>query len=705
MASESDSLFSFADSVEFSTGQFEAAGETTTAHGTTLGAEDICRALEAAEQVSYHWSIATDEIIWSANAERILGCKVENISSGRRFANLLDNNNFTSRYDTVMRGKDKDTGSGVGFTIEYLLKPRGRQADTSAWIEDVGRWYADKNGSPSDVYGIMRLSDSRHMRDQEMSYLSSCDPLTGMMNRSRMGDALRDAITVATNDKNPCAFAILAVNNLDVMNEAYGYEVADEVIIELGQRLRKVMRVGDAIARYSGSKFGIILNGCKSDELHMALERFMRAVRDSVIETKLGPVWALLSIGAVSLPALGDEVPTAIAHAEEALSEAFRQPGDSKVVFISSDVRKARRALNARCATEIVACLRNSLFKLAFQPICDAHTGAVVMHEALLRMSDSTGAMITASHLVPIAEQLGLIRLIDRAVLQLALHTLETHPDSKLSVNISATTANDPRWNAQLLEMIAAVPELACRLVLEVTETTALGDVAALREFMQGVRATGCGIALDDFGAGYTSYRNIKELPLSHIKLDGAYCQSLASSNGNRMFVESLVNLANAFNLQIIAEWVETESDAHILRDLGVHFLQGHYWGEPSVVAPWARVQSLNFELDATPNASVAPEDLIEDGLVPAAVAVVTDEPLREEQMTEAEAEQMAEPETIFATASGSQTSVDDVDEELDWSEPEEGLSKLKQALAELNAAFGPAANEAVPMEEQRLAS
>jgi diguanylate cyclase (GGDEF)-like protein len=694
LSSESDHLFSFADSSEPDAAHFVQGTETPT-HAEPLQWDEMCRAVEAAEQVFYHWSIASDAISWSANVEQVLGCKIENLSTGRRFANLLDSNNFTSRYDTVMRGKDKDMGTGVPFEIEYQLKPKGRQADTSAWIEDVGRWYADENGSPSDVYGIMRVSDARHNRDQEMSYLSSCDPLTGMMNRSRMGDALKDAISVATNDKNPCAFAILAVNNLDVMNEAYGYEVADEVIIELGQRLRRVMRIGDAIARYSGSKFGIILNNCKAEELQNALERFMRAVRDSVIETKLGPVWALLSIGAVSLPALGDNVQTAIAHAEEALSEAFRQPGDSKIVYTSSEVRKNRRALNARCATEIVACLRNNLFKLAFQPICDARTGDVVMHEALLRMADSTGAMITASHLVPIAEQLGLVRLIDRAVLQLALHTLETYPDSKLSVNISATTANDPRWNAQLLEMIAAVPELACRLVIEVTETTALGDIDALREFMLGVRATGCGIALDDFGAGYTSYRNIKELPLSHIKLDGTYCQSLASSDSNRMFVESLVRIANAFNLKIVAEWVETQSDAQILRDLGVNFLQGHYWGEPSVVAPWARVENLNFEL-----APPAPTDQ--------RMKTADDESagLADESNTEAAADDEL-IEQSFSEVSGTETAEDVTlgTEDMDWSEPEQGLSKLRQALAELNAAFRPAANEATPAEEQRLAS
>jgi diguanylate cyclase (GGDEF)-like protein len=565
-----------------------------TAH---LDAGRMARALGSADQATYHWDIATDRITWSSNVRDLLGLDANQLATGRQFAAYLDSENFTSRYDTVLRSSKRDGGAGVKYEIEYRFLPLGKHQDHAIWIEDSGCWFGNTEHGPREAYGTMRLANERHQRDQELQYLSNCDPLTGMMNRARMADALGEAISVATTNKNPCAFAIVAVNNLDVMNEAYGYEVADEVIVALGQRLRHVMRVGDGIARYSGSKFGVILNGCKPDELNAALERFMRAVRDSVIETKMGPVWALLSIGAISLPALGNNAQTAIAHAEEALSEAFRLPGDGYVVYTSSEERRARRLLNARCATEIVSCLRDGLFKLAFQPIIDIKSGEVIMHEALLRMADTTGALITAGHLVPIAERLGLIRLIDRAVLQLALQTLQSYPDAKLSVNISATTVVDPRWNAQLLEMIAAAPEPASRLVLEITETASLADITTSNAFATSLRDLGCGVALDDFGAGYTSYRNLKELPLSHIKLDGSFCTNLASGGDNHVFVKSMVDLSHAFGLLVIAEWVETEADAQILQSLGVDCLQGNLFGEPSIAAPWDARNDANFQL------------------------------------------------------------------------------------------------------------
>ena len=577
----------------------EEAVEDRLPPAETIAVQNMERALNYAGQVSYHWDIGSDLIRWSANAPAVLMVQPDTVTTGRKFAGMMDSENFFSRYDTVLRSSQRDSGDGVPYEIEYRLKPEPDSETPGPWIEDTGRWFAGADGKPKEALGVMRIANERHSRDQHMSFLSNCDPLTGMMNRARLTEALGEAIEVAHTDKVPCAFAILAVNNLDVMNEAYGYEVADEVIVALGQRLRQVMRMGDGIARYSGSKFAIILNSCKPDELSTALERFMRAVRDSVIETRLGPVWALLSIGAVSLPALGDTAAQAIAHSEEALSEAFRLPSDGYVIFTSSEERKARRLLNARCATEIVSCLRDGLFKLAFQPVFDAHTGEVQFHEALLRMADTTGALITAGHLVPIAERLGLIRLIDRAVLQLALKTLQTYPLAKLSVNISATTVNDLRWHQQLLDMIAATPDAAARLIVEITETAALGNLATSQAFCAALQSLGCGVALDDFGAGYTSYRNLKELALSHVKLDGSFCCNLQPGGENQVFVHSMVELAKAFGLRVIAEWVDTPEDVQTLASMGVDCLQGNLLGEASITPPWGSEAEAAFTIEA----------------------------------------------------------------------------------------------------------
>ncbi len=572
----------------------------------------ILRAHAAAGSAAYCWNVIDDTISWSGNAGEVLQCDVSVITTGRKFADFLDSSNVTSRYDTVMGASHRETRvDGIPFEIEYRFRPKGRQNQQSLWVEDCGRWYGTAETGPALVYGTLRVIENRHIHDQEMNFLASSDDLTGMMNRARMLKALDEAIAHARGEKTSCAFVLLAVNNLDVMNDTYGYEVADEVIAAIAERLRKVMRIGDAIARYSRAKFGIILNGCRPDELAPALERFMRAIRDNVIETSLGPIWALISIGAVNLPATADTAPTAAACAEEALSEALQLPGDGYSLYESSEQKTAERLLNARCATEIVSCLRGDRFKLAFQPVCEAKDGKPFFHEALLRMQDSTGELVTAGHLVPVAEKLGLIRLIDRAVVQLALSTLARHPLATLSINLSATTVRDPRWNAQILDALASAPELSSRLFVEVTETAALADCPGTRAFLKDLQNAGCRIAIDDFGAGLTSYRNLKELPVSVIKLDGSLCRKLSEAGGNGVYVRSMVELAHALGMKVVGEWVESQEEAEALAEIGVDFLQGNLVGEPSIIEPWEKSEgeeSLQFEVAPETETEIAAE-------------------------------------------------------------------------------------------------
>ena len=572
---------------------------------------DLKQALKAAGEAAYRWNIETDEILWSANAPEILGCSVAAIGTGKHFASLLDIENVTTRYETVMNSKARDDGRGVPFQIEYLFRSLGRNNSESIWLEDAGRWQTGLDGIPKTVFGTVRRIDERHRQDQHLNFLGNCDPLTGMMNRGRMTEALGEAIAVAKKSDGNCAFAIASVNNLPIVNEAYGFEVADEVIVAAGRRLRQAMRNGDGIARYSGGKFGIILNDCNEEELNTAMRRYLSVIRDNVIETAHGPVWATLSIGAIELPKHAGDPNMATSRAEEALNEARKLPSDDFVVYQPSERRKAERQLNARCATEIVKCLKEDRFKLAFQPIVDAKTGQPAFHEALLRMQEAPGAeLIAASHLIPIAEQLGLVRLVDRAVMQLIVQTLHAYPQAMLSMNVSASTATDPHWYEQLLDVIRSNEKAANRLTVEITETVALNDLKSTRHFVDQLRNAGCSVAIDDFGAGYTSFRNLRELPVNILKLDGSFCHDLSNNADNQYMVRNLIDLSAKFNLKTVAEWVETAKDAELLKDWGIDYLQGNFLGTASITPPWGEPQTNIFDVSL---------DAVHDSIVGAA--------------------------------------------------------------------------------------
>jgi diguanylate cyclase (GGDEF)-like protein len=486
-----------------------------------------------------------------------------------------------------MHTAEIDEGEGVPFQIEYLFRPRGRADEASRWLEDSGRWFAGPDGRPERAFGVVRQIDDRYQRDQQLRFRGNCDPLTGMMNRGRMAEALGEIMAASRREERSCGFLIATIANLSMVNDAYGFDIADEVIIALGRRLRQVVRAGDAIGRYSGAKFGIILSNCSESELKSAAERFLSIARESVIETERGPVWAMLSIGGLVLPKYAESPNLAMARAEEALAEARRLPSDAFVSYRPSPERTSVRSINAQCAAEIVSGLKEDRFTLAFQPIIDARSDCVVMHEALLRMQTPQGMNIAAVHLVPIAEKLGLIRLIDRRVAMLAVDTLKRVPQAQLTLNVSGITATDPRWFNQTMQMLAEEKEVTSRLTVEITETAALNDLTETARFIAGLRQLGCAVAIDDFGAGYTSFRNLRVLNVDMVKLDGSFCENLSTNRDNQYFVRSLIDLARKFELKTVAEWVQTQEDAKLLKSWGIDYLQGAIYGDAITDPSW----------------------------------------------------------------------------------------------------------------------
>lgn len=657
-----------------------APGEAAHHGPAAAHALQVDRAMAAAGIAAYRWVIEDDVVVWSGNAGNVLGCDPALVASGKAYASFLDPDNFTGRYDVVVHSAQTDNGDGVPFEIECLFRPDGRGSAASVWLEDQGRWFAGPDGRPVEVMGTVRRINDRQARDQHLSFLGNCDPLTGMMNRGRMAEALGEAISVAERDGSSCSLVLAAINNLGVVNEAFGFEIADEVIVSMGRRLRQAVRSGDAIARYSGCKFGIILNNCDEEALAGAIARFLELARESVVETHRGPVWALLSIGAVTLPRHAGDATLAMARAEEALSEARRLPSDGFVLYQPSVERDRQRQVNTEHAMEIVRCLREDRFLLAFQPVVARDDdGRPAYHEALLRMRDSSGTIITAGSLVPIAEKLGLIRLIDRAVVQMAVATLNRYPDARLAINISGTTAIDPRWSPQITSLLAANRDVIDRLSVEITETVALSDIDATRRFVEQLRELGCGVAIDDFGAGFTSFRNLRALPVDILKIDGNFCRDLANNPDHQYFVRALIDLAHAFHFKTVAEWVETEADARLLRDWKVDFMQGNLYGAASLEAPWTAVVDPP-QLDL----AMTSDDDSEIGWLQASKAAppASEEPHHPIAAAE-EALSPAEPEPQPAPERPGEPAIvafeDDIAHE---------LSRLRQAIAALDAGF-----------------
>ncbi len=607
-------------------------------------------AVMAAGAAAYHWDLESDRLLWSDNAQALLDVDDPKLlESGTGYAALIDPESDSSRRDAIFESEGRDTGSGVPFCVEYAIRPSGDAGSQPVLVEDCGRWFAGPDGKPVRVLGMVRRINGHHHLHNELRIFGQYDPLTGLMNRSALNAALEDVSLKAVADNAQAAFLIASLDNLAVIADAYGYDTADDVVRIVGRRLRRVARSEDIVARYSDSRFGLILHNCTREDLEVAMERFLSVANERVIETANGPVWAMLSIGAVILPDHARNRDEAIARAEEALAEAADQPLKKGVIHTSEPHRISQRMLNARCAADIVDALRNNHFTLAFQPIVDARTEQPVYHESLLRMRTSDGDIVAAAHLIPIAEKLGLIRLVDFNVVELALETLHAESNARLSVNMSGVTTADARWNARITDLLADHVSVTDRLVVEITETTVMNELDATRDFIERLRELGCKVAIDDFGAGYSSYKNLKLLDADIVKLDGSFCERLSENTENQYFVRSLVDLAHQLGMKVVAEWVQTEADAAMLRDWGVDYLQGHLFGQARIDAPWRspRLQERPGILTLVE----APEELA-DLSSPIALPVANDEAMHTSSIDPAEIlERLARQEKLLPDA------------------------------------------------------
>jgi diguanylate cyclase (GGDEF)-like protein len=543
--------------------------------------------LQSVCEAAYEWQIDTDTLTWGPNGTDILGIRDPSlIASGRAYAAMLDPGNAKTRFDAISRSTEKDEGEGVFYQTEYCLRSAPRSP--KLWIEDTGRWFAGPDGKPVRACGVIRCINDRHEHEQQLAYLSRFDGLTGESNRWHLTELLQTTLDESIRSRSSCGFLLVAIDHLHRVNEAFGYDVADEVINAVAKRLRSKMRAEDRLGRFSGNKFGIILKSCSPDDLTVAAERFLAGVRDDVVTTAVGPVSVTVTIGGVTAPRHAGNVSEILSRVQDALDRAKAKRRGSFFAYQPSPERDAMRRENVRSTDEIVTALNERRILLAYEPIVDSQSREIKFHECLMRIQRSDGSVIPAQSVIPVAERLGLVRLIDHRVLDLAVDQLIAHPNLQASLNVSPASTTDPDWWVRLGALLRAHRNVAERLIVEITEMAAIQDVDDTRGFVTRVKDLGCRIAIDDFGAGYTSFRNLRKLGVDIVKIDGAFVQNLTRSEDDRAFVRTMIDLACRLNLKTVAEWVQDDQAAKMLAAWGCDYLQGKLIGRAELDHPWS---------------------------------------------------------------------------------------------------------------------
>jgi diguanylate cyclase (GGDEF)-like protein len=552
----------------------------------TAAFPDTATILASLGQAAFAWDIASDAISWSDHVGAVFpDIPPALLSSGAEFAKLIEPKG-SIRADALGLSPPVHGGEGVPYRIEYGI--RTSSAAPVLWIEETGCWFAGPDGRPARAQGIVRVNNERHARDEQLIKLSRHDPLTGELNRTHLMAALAEAIEEAQRFRSTSAFMLIGIDHLARVNDAFGFDVADAVISEIASRIRTCLRGGDVLGRFSGNKFGLILKNCTVDDMNVAAERFLAGIRDEVVPTRSGPVSVTASIGAVSVPRYARSTDEAVNRAHETLDGAKRRRAGSFAAWRPNAARDAQRRVNIRVTDEIVTALNERRIVMAYEPVVTAASRESAFYECLVRMEQDDGRVLLAPDIVPVAERLGLIRLVDHRVLELVVAELASSPEIALSLNISPDTTMDQDWWASIESLMRAHLGVAERLIVEITETVAIQDIDDVRAFVTRLKNFGSRIAIDDFGAGYTSFRNLRKLGVDIVKIDGAFVQNIVASADDRAFVQTLIDLARRLNIKTVAEWVQDDDAANLLRDWGCDYIQGRLIGLATAERPWA---------------------------------------------------------------------------------------------------------------------
>jgi diguanylate cyclase (GGDEF)-like protein len=540
--------------------------------------------LSSIEAVAYRWNVQSDEMEWSADAEKRLGVSGSDaIRSGTAFQLLIAPEHVTRRRESLLAPLTE--GQLDTYQSRFRFTASGRRGAAACWAEETGRRQRGPDGRVVAVSGILRIIGEDERSQRAGIDLRDYDELSGQLNRGRLSEALQTTIARCIANRRTAAFLMVSISNLASINETFGFDVGDELIARVAERLRGRLRSADTLGRHSSSRFGVILNDCHPNTIGVAAQRLIDAVRRETINTTSGELPCSVTIGGVQIPAHAKTEQQAVAYALEALSKAKTKRANSFVIYEPSRRLDANRHRAHEMADKIVVAVHENRMHLALQPIVCAKTHKLAFHECLLRLEQPDGTMASAGEFIALAERLGLGGLVDRRALELAIGLLRENPALNLALNVSSLSTSDHEWLVTLHALTGGRREIIQRLSVEITETAAIEDLDQTMSFVDALKEMGCSVAIDDFGAGFTSFRNLKYLNIDMVKIDGSFVRNMLRDASDRAFVETLASLARSFNAKTVAEWVGDAETAQALSDMGIDYLQGFYFGEPQIAS------------------------------------------------------------------------------------------------------------------------
>jgi len=484
----------------------------------------------------------------------------------------------TSRCRPLPIGPESESvQSGLSVVVRLANGPYGALS-----IHDHDRrMFSDDDVSfAQSVANVLGNALARLRMEERVRHQALHDPLTGLPNRLVLTDRLEHALDRAERREDALALLFIDLDHFKTVNDSLGHRAGDQLLVQVAERLRLLVRSGDSIARFGGDEFIILADGLERAESAADLARRLGEALDEPFTLGSDTVFVTASIG-IALPSRERTTAEALLRDADAAMYLAKDHGRARYEFFDAALR--RNAVE-RMRTETAlrwALDRDELFA-HFQPVVDLSDGRIVAVEALARWEHPERGLLLPDVFIPLCEDTALILPVGTLILEQACQQLGrwvragvASPDLAMNVNVSARQLADPGFLQTVQGALTAGGIPADRLALEITETSIVEHGDRVAETLAGLQALGVRLVLDDFGTGYSSLSYIQRFPLDSIKLDRTFVRDLVDDGTQRALVGGIIAIAHALGLQTVLEGVETRTQAEVARALGCGLAQG----------------------------------------------------------------------------------------------------------------------------------
>ncbi len=431
----------------------------------------------------------------------------------------------------------------------------------------------------------------------DLTWQASHDALTGLVNRREFDVHLRRAMSRLDTHGGQHALIYIDLDQFKVVNDTCGHDAGDQLLCQMSARLQRCLRARDTLARLGGDEFGVLLEQCPPDAALLVAEKLRRSVEELHFNAGGRGFTINASFGLVILEPNIFKPDEAMRAADLACYLAKEKGRNRIQIYSSEDAELSSRVVEMLQVQELRQALKENRFLLYAQPVVPvpAGQGEATRVELLLRLIDGSGRVVPPGGFLPAAERFGLMPQIDRWVVRNAVAMLGEHcqrdglPIESCAINLSGATIGDSEFLdfvRQILDEYKVDPRTIC---FEVTETVAVKNFVLAEQFVEALQSIGCRFALDDFGAGMSSFTYLRRLPVDYVKIDGSFVKNMLSDSICYAMVEMITRLAHLMGKRTIAEFVETTDLLEALDRLGVDYAQGYAFGRPQ---PFAALQA-----------------------------------------------------------------------------------------------------------------